>query len=123
MPGLGWAILVLAAVIIFILGLVFAFLHFKKAMTTVSGTASAISKRISAMQEDSRDLAQRDMTPSFTKPIGQTAQAYSRAHSDIIARRDRRRSRHHETWKAWAQTDQKHIDQLAEQLNITEDED
>ena len=116
MPGWGWAILVIAALTVFILGVVYALLHLRDALGKVSGTAGQVQSRISRMTEN-KGLEQRDMVPSFTN-----ADAYSQAHAGIIERRRRRSRRHQDQWTAWADSTREDTDRLAQQLNISEND-
>lgn len=121
MPGWGWVILVIAALTVFILGVVYALLHLKDALGKVSGIAGQVQSRISRMMEN-KGLEQRDMVPSFTKTIRENADAYSQAHAGIIERRRRRSRRHQDQWTAWADSTREDTDRLAQQLNISEND-
>lgn len=117
MPGGGWAILIVAALIVFVLGLIYAFLHAKKAMTGISKTADDIQVRVAKMTEKG-ELLDRDRVPAFAKPIKASADVYSKAHEEVLEGKRRRSQRHRATWDSWAETDKKTINGLGQKLGI-----
>ena len=95
-----WLTLSLILVAAFVLGVAYLVVHAIRALRTVSATADAVGKPLSAMTADDEQSHPLE-PPLFTQPLKRSMDRYSLAHARVLERAQARRNRHAEQWNQW----------------------